>query len=112
MSEAFTVPRRRVGTVSRRPGLLAALMLLASLFWSTMAAAVGQPSTYAGCQTRDVTVNWGDSVYVNLVDCQWFGLGDVDTPPDHGTTTEGTPACLARSRAMTPGRSESTSTTS
>lgn len=88
MSEALTAPRRRVDAARHRPSLLAAFLLLAGLLWSSMAAAVGLPSTYPGCQSRSVSVAWGGSVYVDLSTCHEFGLGVVSTPPAHGNTSE------------------------
>ncbi|WP_325130215.1 putative Ig domain-containing protein [Arenimonas sp.] len=57
--------------------------------WASGAAAVGLPSTYAGCQVRNETVAWGGTVNVDLSACHFFGLGVVSTPPVHGTATEG-----------------------
>ena len=88
MSEALTAPRRRVDAARHRPGLLAAFLLLAGLLWSSMAAAVGLPSTYPGCASRSVNVAWGGSVYVDLSTCHDFGLGVVSTAPLHGSTSE------------------------
>jgi hypothetical protein len=65
------------------------LGLVSALFWTAAAAAVDQPSTYPGCATRAVTVPWGGSVKVDLATCHAFGLGDVSTPPAHGTTAPG-----------------------
>jgi hypothetical protein len=63
--------------------------LLSLLAWASAATAVDQPSTYPGCATRAVTVPWGGSVKVDLAACHSFGLGDVATPPAHGTATAG-----------------------
>ncbi|TNJ32872.1 Ig domain-containing protein [Arenimonas terrae] len=68
---------------------LARLGLVSALAWASAAAAVDQPSTYPGCATRAVTVPWGGSVKVDLATCQSFGLGDVATPPAHGTAAPG-----------------------
>ena len=65
------------------------LGLLSVLAWASAASAVDQPSTYPGCATRAVTVPWGGSVKVDLATCHSFGLGDVATPPAHGTATAG-----------------------
>lgn len=70
-------------------GALARLGLVSTLAWTSMAAAVDQPSTYPGCATRAVTVPWGGSVEVDLAACQSFGLGEVSTPPAHGTAAPG-----------------------
>ncbi|PZO08173.1 MAG: autotransporter outer membrane beta-barrel domain-containing protein [Lysobacteraceae bacterium] len=70
---------------------LASLLLAFGLLWSSMASAVGDPSTYPGCATRNVNVAWGGSVNVDLSACHFFGLGVVSTPPTHGTATEGDP---------------------
>jgi hypothetical protein len=72
---------------------LVRLGLASALFWTAAAAAVDQPSTYPGCATRAVTVPWGGSVKVDLATCHSFGLGDVATPPAHGSTApDGNPA--------------------
>ena len=51
--------------------------------------AVNRPSTYPGCQTRNVTVSWGASVVVDMSTCHAFGLGTVmpGFAPAHGTAT-------------------------
>ena len=81
------------GAFARRPATrlqaLAWLTLLMGLFWASMASAVGVPSTYPGCATRNVVVPFGGSVNVDLSACHFFGLGVVSTPPVHGTATEG-----------------------
>jgi len=64
-------------------------LLLMAFAWASSVAAVGLPSTYPGCQTRNVSVAWGGTVNVNLSTCHFFGLGAVSTPPVHGTATEG-----------------------
>ncbi|WP_162782219.1 putative Ig domain-containing protein [Arenimonas caeni] len=86
MSEAPTAPRRRADAARHRIGLLAGLLLIAGLFWSSLAAAA--PSTYPGCATRNVNVAWGGSVYVDLSTCHDFGLGVVSVAPAHGSTSE------------------------
>lgn len=53
------------------------------------AQAVGQPSTYAGCAQRSVSVPWGGSVRVDLAACQSFGLGTVAQAPAFGRATPG-----------------------
>ncbi|TXI48178.1 MAG: autotransporter domain-containing protein [Lysobacter sp.] len=84
--------RRGVGGVGiARVGLAAWLLALGSL-WSSTAFAVGLPSTYPGCATRNATVAWGGTVNVNLTTCHFFGLGVVSTPPTHGTASAGDPA--------------------
>ena len=86
MSEALTAPRRRVDAIRHSVGLVASLVLLAGLFWSSLASAA--PSTYPGCATRNVSVAWGGSVYVDLSTCHDFGLGVVSVAPAHGSTSE------------------------
>jgi hypothetical protein len=65
------------------------LLLLPFLAWSSSSLAVGQPSTYPGCASRDVTVPWGGSVKVDLSGCHSFGLGQVSRQPAHGSTAPG-----------------------
>jgi hypothetical protein len=65
------------------------LLLLPFLAWSSSSLAVGQPSTYPGCASRDVTVRWGGSVKVDLARCHSFGLGEVSRQPAHGSTAPG-----------------------
>lgn len=67
-------------------------LLFLGLLWSSLAAAVGLPSTYPGCASRAATVAWGGTVNVNLTTCHFFGLGVVSTAPTHGTATPGDPA--------------------
>jgi len=93
MSEATTAPRRRVRAFFHHPGLVALLLLL-GLAWSSLAAAVGVPSTYAGCASRSVSVAWGGTVNVDLSTCHFFGLGVVSTPATHGSVTPGDPEPL------------------
>ena len=69
-----------------------AWLLCIGLLWPSLASAVGLPSTYAGCATRNVTVPWGGTINVDLSTCHFFGLGVVSTPPTHGTATAGDPA--------------------
>lgn len=54
-------------------------LLLAGGAW-----AVDQPSTYPGCAQREVAVDWGGMVEVDLSACQSFGLGTVVQAPAHG----------------------------
>lgn len=69
------------------------MALAAQIVFSSAAYAVGIPSTYPGCATRNVTVANGGSVNVDLSTCQSFGLGVVSTQPTHGTATPiGAPA--------------------
>ncbi|MES2987141.1 MAG: putative Ig domain-containing protein [Pseudomonadota bacterium] len=77
-----------------------ALALSASLILPSVAHAVGQPSTYAGCATRNVTVANGGSVTVNLTACHAFGLGPVSTAPQHGTATHLEPAGTPKSNVV------------
>lgn len=63
--------------------------LLLALAAATEAGAVGQPSTYAGCAQRSVSVPWGGSVQVDLSACQSFGLGAVAQAPAHGRASPG-----------------------
>ena len=48
---------------------------LAGLLVAGGAMAVDQPSTYPGCAQREVSVDWGAAVEVDLAGCQSFGLG-------------------------------------
>jgi hypothetical protein len=71
--------------------VFAQLLFWACMFLPTLALAVGQPSTYPGCQTRNVTVAWGGTVPVNMSTCHFFGLGTVRPGffPSHGNATPG-----------------------
>lgn len=68
---------------------VAACFVMASLCAAPVFA-VGNPSTYPGCQTRNVNVAWGASVQVNMSTCHFFGLGTVmpGFAPAHGTATQ------------------------
>jgi len=44
----------------------AQLLLSAGIFFPTPVFAVGLPSTYTGCQTRNVTVAWGGTLAVKM----------------------------------------------
>ncbi|MFY2762812.1 Ig domain-containing protein [Arenimonas sp. MALMAid1274] len=62
---------------------------LALLALALPAHAVDQPSSYPGCASRQVSVAPGGTVRVDLSRCHAFGLGEVATPPEHGTATPG-----------------------
>ena len=66
---------------------------MACLLAAGASMAVGQASTYPGCATREVRVDWGGSAQVDLTACQEFGLGAVDKAPAHGNVApDGSPA--------------------
>jgi Putative Ig domain/Calx-beta domain len=90
-----TVVRGRRSGGSRFTTLrLSGWLLCLGLFWPALSSAVGLPSTYPGCATRNVAVAWGGTVNVNLTTCHFFGLGVVRPGfgPTHGTVSVGDPA--------------------
>lgn len=78
---------RVVSSGAKRAILALALLVASMLAMASPALAVGVPSTYAGCATRNVTVANGGTVTVDLSTCHFFGLGVVSTAPAHGTAT-------------------------
>lgn len=77
---------RLVSSAARRACVVLA-MVFTLLTTVQPALAVGLPSTYAGCATRNVSVANGGSVTVDLSACHFFGLGVVSTAPTHGSAT-------------------------
>jgi len=87
-------------TIVVRWASVVAVVLAATLMVPDAAHAVGQPSTYPGCQTRNVTVANGGSVTINLSSCHAFGLGLISTSPQHGTATYLEPAGAPKSNVV------------